>query len=107
MEIRGSVFHWVLGSPTTYRESTGPDTGFWSHAVSPPPPQLVAAKEESNEMGGYFICNGIERIIRCLIQQRRHYVMALRRGAYQKRGANYTPIGTLVRCGTWPGHGTP
>ena len=59
--------------------------------------QLVAYKEEANEMGGYFICNGIERIIRCLIQQRRHYVMALRRGAYQKRGANYTPIGTLVR----------
>lgn len=26
--------------------------------------ELVAAKEEANEMGGYFICNGIERIIR-------------------------------------------
>ena len=48
-------------------------------------------------MGGYFICNGIERIIRCLVQQRRHYVMALRRGAYHKRGANYTAIATLVR----------
>ncbi|GAX83529.1 hypothetical protein CEUSTIGMA_g10954.t1 [Chlamydomonas eustigma] len=60
--------------------------------------QLVDVKEEANEMGGYFICNGLERIIRCLVQQRRHYVMALRRGAYQKRGANYTPIGTLVRC---------
>jgi len=31
-------------------------------------------------MGGYFICNGLERIIRCLIAQRRHYIMALRRG---------------------------
>ncbi|KAG1670388.1 hypothetical protein FOA52_000148 [Chlamydomonas sp. UWO 241] len=60
--------------------------------------QLVAAKEESNEMGGVFICNGIERIIRCLIQQRRHYVMALRRGAYHKRGPNYTDMATLVRC---------
>ena len=59
--------------------------------------QLVAAKEESNEMGGYFICNGIERIIRCLIQQRRHYVMALKRSAYHKRGANYTDKATLVR----------
>lgn len=49
-------------------------------------------------MGGYFICNGIERIIRCLIQQRRHYVMALKRGAYHKRGANYTDKATLVRC---------
>ncbi len=31
--------------------------------------QLVAAKEEELEFGGYFICNGIERIIRCLILQ--------------------------------------
>lgn len=31
--------------------------------------QLVAAKEESTEFGGYFICNGIERIIRVLILQ--------------------------------------
>eukprot|EP00201_Polytomella_parva_P019467 CAMPEP_0175041304 /NCGR_PEP_ID=MMETSP0052_2-20121109/1831_1 /TAXON_ID=51329 ORGANISM="Polytomella parva, Strain SAG 63-3" /NCGR_SAMPLE_ID=MMETSP0052_2 /ASSEMBLY_ACC=CAM_ASM_000194 /LENGTH=1341 /DNA_ID=CAMNT_0016303785 /DNA_START=27 /DNA_END=4052 /DNA_ORIENTATION=+ len=60
--------------------------------------QLVAAKEESTEMGGYFICNGIERIIRCLVVQRRHYIMALRRGAYHKRGANYTDAATLIRC---------
>ena len=61
--------------------------------------QLVAVKEESTEMGGYFICNGIERIIRMLIQQRRHYIMALRRSAYQKRGSNYTEAATLIRCG--------
>ena len=59
--------------------------------------QLVQAKEESVEMGGYFICNGIERIIRMLIQQRRHYIMALRRGAYHKRGPNYTDAATLLR----------
>eukprot|EP00983_Pelagomonas_calceolata_P077941 1154081-Pelagomonas_calceolata.AAC.1 len=41
---------------------------------------LVALKEEANEMGGYFICNGLERIIRCIIAQRRHYIMGLRRG---------------------------
>ncbi|KXZ56278.1 hypothetical protein GPECTOR_1g243 [Gonium pectorale] len=60
--------------------------------------ELVAAKEEANEMGGYFVCNGIERIIRCLVAQRRHYIMALRRGAYHKRGANYTDAATLIRC---------
>ena len=49
-------------------------------------------------MGGYFICNGIERIIRLLILQRRHYIMALRRSAYQKRGSNYTDSATLIRC---------
>lgn len=48
-------------------------------------------------MGGFFICNGIERIIRMLIAQRRHYIMALKRGAYRKRGANYTDFATLIR----------
>lgn len=61
---------------------------------------LVVKGEESTEMGGYFICNGIERIIRMITLQRRHYIMALRRGAYRKRGANYTANATLLRCGS-------
>lgn len=46
--------------------------------------------EEPGEVGGYFILNGIERIIRLLIQQRRHYIMGMVRGAYSKRGPMYT-----------------
>jgi len=60
---------------------------------------LVEEKEENTEMGGYFICNGIERIIRMLILQRRHYIMALKRSAYLKRGSNYTEAATMIRCG--------
>lgn len=30
--------------------------------------------------------------------QRRHYIMGLNRGAFQKRGANYTPYATAIRC---------
>ncbi|KAL4423560.1 hypothetical protein ABPG77_004600, partial [Micractinium sp. CCAP 211/92] len=60
--------------------------------------ELVARKEESNEFGGTFICNGIERIIRMLVQNRRHYIMALRRGAYHKRGPAFTEMATLIRC---------
>eukprot|EP00798_Chlamydomonas_sp_ICE-L_P010691 gene10691-12383_t len=60
--------------------------------------ELVGVKEEANEMGGYFICNGIERVLRCLILQRRHYIMALRRSAYLKRGSNYTDAAVLLRC---------
>ena len=54
-------------------------------------------------MGGYFICNGIERIIRMLIVQRRHYIMGLKRSAYKKRGNNYTETATLLRsaCMGW------
>lgn len=59
---------------------------------------LINCKEEPDEFGGTFICNGIERIIRLLIQQRRHYIMALKRSAYKKRGPNYTEFATLIRC---------
>ena len=58
---------------------------------------MMKKGEEANEMGGYFICNGIERVLRMLIQQRRHYVMALRRGAYENRGKNFTNMATLIR----------
>lgn len=34
--------------------------------------------------------------VSCL--QRRHFIMGLKRGAYLKRGANYTPWATMVRC---------
>lgn len=36
------------------------------HLTGMNPQQLVDAHEESNEFGGYFICNGIERLIRML-----------------------------------------
>ena len=34
------------------------------------PPLPAPPQEESNEFGGTFICNGIERIIRMLVQAR-------------------------------------
>ena len=37
--------------------------------------ELISRGEEGHEMGGYFILNGNERIIRLLVQQRRHYIM--------------------------------
>ena len=38
------------------------------------PKELVGHGEEAQEMGGYFIINGNERIIRMLIMPRRNYV---------------------------------
>ena len=49
-------------------------------------------------MGGYFIVNGIERIIRLLINQRRHYIMGMVRGAYARRGPTFTEFATAIRC---------
>lgn len=61
------------------------------------PAQLVKAKEESEELGGYFIVNGIEKIIRMLQVQRRNYPMAIKRSAFQNRGPGYTPLGIIIR----------
>ncbi|KAJ9526230.1 hypothetical protein QJQ45_009710 [Haematococcus lacustris] len=98
------AFHWSSDGGATYGNFTKRlgalpvmTRSRVCHLAGKTRQQLVALKEEANEMGGYFICNGIERIIRCLIAQRRHYIMALKRGAYRKRGANYTDYATLIR----------
>jgi DNA-directed RNA polymerase I subunit RPA2 len=42
------------------------------HGLSPA--ELVERHEEAEELGGYFIVNGIERLIRLLIVNRRNHV---------------------------------
>lgn len=61
------------------------------------PAQLAAHNEESLEAGGYFICNGIERIFRMLQVPRRNYPMAVTRSAYTKRGPLYSNKGIMIR----------
>ena len=43
--------------------------------------QLVAQGEEETECGGYFIVNGLEKLIRMIIGNRKNYVMAIKRPA--------------------------
>ena len=62
------------------------------------PSELVDQKEESDEMGGYFIVNGIEKLIRMLIVQRRNHPMAIIRPSFGNRGASYTKFGIKIRC---------
>ncbi|AET38153.1 DNA-directed RNA polymerase I core subunit RPA135 Ecym_2421 [Eremothecium cymbalariae DBVPG len=61
------------------------------------PYELVEHKEESDEMGGYFIVNGIEKLIRMLIVQRRNHPMAIIRPSFANRGASYSPYGVQIR----------
>ena len=68
------------------------------HLQSSTPAQLVQGKEESEELGGYFITNGIEKMIRMLIVQRRNYPMAIIRGSFVNRGSMYTKFGMQIRC---------
>jgi DNA-directed RNA polymerase I subunit RPA2 len=60
--------------------------------------QLVGYGEEANEMGGYFIVNGIERVIRLLQIPRRNHAMAVERSSYKNRGPSYTDKGVSMRC---------
>ncbi|SLM35994.1 dna-directed rna polymerase i subunit beta [Lasallia pustulata] len=61
------------------------------------PAQLVHYKEESEELGGYFIVNGIEKLVRMLIVSRRNYPMAILRGSFVNRGPAYTKFGMQIR----------
>ena len=42
------------------------------------------------ELGGYFIINGNERLIRMLIMTKRNYPVSFYRGTFTNRGRNFT-----------------
>uniref|UniRef100_A0A0E0BC71 DNA-directed RNA polymerase n=1 Tax=Oryza glumipatula TaxID=40148 RepID=A0A0E0BC71_9ORYZ len=60
--------------------------------------KLIFHGEEATEMGGYFICGGMERLVRILILQKRNYPMGLIRGSFINRGAGYTDKAVIIRC---------
>ncbi|XP_063774176.1 DNA-directed RNA polymerase I subunit RPA2 [Pseudophryne corroboree] len=62
------------------------------------PKQLIQHHEEEQEMGGYFIINGIEKVIRMLIMPRRNFPIAMIRPKWKSRGPGYTEYGIAVRC---------
>ena len=61
------------------------------------PEELVRHKEESEELGGYYIVNGNEKLIRMLIVGKRNFPMAIIRGSFVKRGHSYTKFGVQIR----------
>ena len=62
-----------------------------------PPSALVKHHEDPDEFGGYFIVNGIERLIRLLIVTKRNHPLALIRPSFMKRGPTYTHYGVQIR----------
>nr|XP_033792439.1 DNA-directed RNA polymerase I subunit RPA2 [Geotrypetes seraphini] len=63
-----------------------------------PPKALIEHHEEAEEMGGYFIINGIEKVIRMLIMPRRNFPIAMVRPKWKNRGPGYTQYGISMRC---------
>ncbi|KAJ3289897.1 hypothetical protein HK104_007149 [Borealophlyctis nickersoniae] len=68
------------------------------HLDGKSPAELVKCHEDADEFGGYFISNGIERLIRLLIVPRRNHPTALIRNAFQNRGPTYSVYGVSMRC---------
>ncbi|XP_051503671.1 DNA-directed RNA polymerase I subunit RPA2 isoform X2 [Myxocyprinus asiaticus] len=66
------------------------------HGLSPK--ELIEHHEEAEEMGGYFIVNGIEKVIRLLIMPRRNYPIALIRPKFKSRGQGYTQYAISMHC---------
>lgn len=60
--------------------------------------ELVERGEETNEMGGYFIVNGLEKVIRMLTVPRKNYPCAIQRSSWLKRGSAYSDLGVQIRC---------
>ncbi|KAI3416630.1 uncharacterized protein J3R85_015253 [Psidium guajava] len=68
------------------------------HLSSVDPQRLVSYKEESSEMGGYFILNGLERVVRLLILPKRNYPMSMVRNSFRDRREGYTDKAVVIRC---------
>ena len=57
--------------------------------------------EHEREVGGYFIVNGVEKVVRMLVQSRRHYPLALRRPAYAQKREGFTEFCVSMRSIDW------
>lgn len=62
------------------------------------PKELARAGEDEAETGGYFVLNGLERVVRILLMPRSNFPMAVNRQSYKKRGKLYTEHGCVMRC---------
>lgn len=67
------------------------------HLENLSPADMVKHKEESEELGGYFIVNGNEKLIRMLITPKRNYPAAIVRPSFENRGPGYSKYGIQIR----------
>ena len=60
--------------------------------------ELIQHKEDPNELGGIFIVNGNEKLIRLFITPKRNHPFAQCRNTFLKRGPLYTNMAVSIRC---------
>ncbi|XP_028963223.2 DNA-directed RNA polymerase I subunit 2 [Malus domestica] len=68
------------------------------HLRGATPQKLVSYKEEASEMGGYFILNGLERVVRLVILPKRNYPTSMVRNSFRDRKEGYTDKAVVIRC---------
>ncbi|KAF7139126.1 hypothetical protein RHSIM_Rhsim07G0068800 [Rhododendron simsii] len=68
------------------------------HLRGADPQKLVSCKEEPSEMGGYFILNGLERVIRLIILPKRNYPTSMVRNSFRDRREGYSDKAVVIRC---------
>ncbi|KAK9124857.1 hypothetical protein Scep_013703 [Stephania cephalantha] len=68
------------------------------HLRDSDPSQLLHRKEEATEMGGYFIVNGLEKLVRLLIMQKRNHPMSVIRSKFRERQEGFTDKAIMIRC---------
>ncbi|KAL8275095.1 hypothetical protein Esti_000974 [Eimeria stiedai] len=67
------------------------------------PTEMVKAGEDLDELGGYFIINGNERVLRFVIQQKTNYPIALKRESFRNREVFATDLAVLLRSQRFDG----
>ncbi|KAL8455677.1 hypothetical protein Emag_000499 [Eimeria magna] len=67
------------------------------------PMEMVKAGEDLDELGGYFIINGNERVLRFVIQQKTNYPIALKRESFRNREVFATDLAILLRSQRFDG----
>lgn len=62
------------------------------------PQQLIDMGEEQYELGGFFVINGAEKLLRMIVVPRSNAVISVRRSSNMKRGPLYTDTSVSIRC---------
>ena len=60
--------------------------------------EMIMRKEDANDVGGYFIINGKERVIRMLTAMRRNYPMGQKNKSFLDVGKMFSEFGVSMRC---------
>uniref|UniRef100_A0A914CW68 DNA-directed RNA polymerase n=1 Tax=Acrobeloides nanus TaxID=290746 RepID=A0A914CW68_9BILA len=60
--------------------------------------ELVRFGEEPLEKGGYFICKGMEKVMRLLVANKRNFPIALERKSMRNKGKLFSQYAILMRC---------